>query len=143
VAQDRNRALKKGVEDGLEAVRSLADLLRVDPAISRDDFHLFAASLRERYPGIHSLEWLPRVSEAGRKAHEAAGEQIDIGYAIAEHSPDGPNVPAGRRAEYFPVSFREPYVLGSTVLGFDRASDPDQRALIERVRRSGAMTISG
>jgi len=143
VAQDRNRALKKGVEDGLEAVRSLADLLRVDPGISRDDFNLFASSLRERYPGVHSLEWLPRVTAAERKAHETAADETELGYAITEHGPAGVHAPAGPRSEYFPILFRVPYVPGGTLLGFDRASDPDQRALIERVRRSGTMTISG
>ena len=143
VAQDRNRALKKGVEDGLEAVRSLGDLLRVDPAISPDDFRLFAASLRERYPGIHSLEWAPRVTQQERRRHEAEGEEIDLGYAITQRGANGAYAQAGQRPEYFPIFFREPYVQGSDALGFDRASEPGQRALIDRIIRSRAMTISG
>ncbi len=143
VAQDRNRALKKAVEDGLEAVRSVADLMRVSPSASAEDFSLFAASLRERYPGIYSLEWLPRVTRAERPHHEAARNDSEFGYTITERGTDGATITAVQRAEYFPVLFHEPHFPGSTLLGFDRASDAGQRALIERVARTRAMTISG
>lgn len=143
VAQDRNRALKKAVEDALEAVQSLADLMRVNPSVDPDGFRLIAASQRERYPGIYSLEWLPRVTWPERQRHEAAGGEREFGYTITERGAEGVPVPAGPRAEYFPVFFREPHFPGSTLLGFDRASDPGQRALIERITRTRTMTISG
>jgi PAS domain S-box-containing protein len=143
VAQDRNRALKKGVEDSLDAIRSVGDLLQVDPTLNPEGFHLFASSVLERYRGIQSLEWLPRVSQRERAHHEAAGERIDLGYSITEHNSEGVDVRAGRRAEYFPVFYREPPAPAGLGLGFDRSSDPMQRTLIEQAIKSGEMAISG
>ena len=143
LAEDRNRALKKGVEDDLKAVHFLGDLLRVSPDIQPQDFRLIAAALRERYPGIHSLEWLPRVTDAERQRHEAAVNQGAPGYRITERAPDGAQVKADRRPDYFPVLFQEPSESGSAPLGFDRGSDRIQRALIERATRSGEMVVSG
>jgi PAS domain S-box-containing protein len=143
VAQDRNRALKKGVEDSLQAVRSVGDLLRVDPAIGLEDFQVFTASILKRQRGIQSLEWLPRVTQRERAHHEAAGALANLGYSITEHALDGVDVKASRRAEYFPVFFRDPPTPEGIGMGFDRASDPIQRELIERAAKSREMTISG
>lgn len=143
VAQDRNRALKKGVQDSLEAIRSVGDLLQVDTAIDRQGFWLFAASVRERYRGIQSIEWLPRVSQRARAKHEAEGEHAELGYAITEHDQAGVDVRAKQRPHYFPVFYREPVTAGGDALGFDRGSDPNQRKLIERAVKSREMTISG
>jgi len=143
VAEDRNRALKKGVEASLEAVHTVGDLLQLDPPVDREEFGRFAASVRERYRGIHSLEWLPRVSQKERARHEALGEEVEVGYAITEHNAAGVNVRAARRPQYFPVFYREPVASGAEDIGFDRSSDPEQRALIDRAIKSGEMSISG
>lgn len=143
VAQDRNRALKKGVEDALKAVLSLEDLMRLNPQLKEEDFRQFSAALRARYPGLYSLEWLPWVPGGTRERHEAEVRERIPDYGIHEGSATGARVAAGPRADYFPILLLEPPPSGKPPLGFDRGSDPGQRALIERAIQSRDMVLSG
>ena len=143
VAQNRNRAFKKAVEEALDAVNFLAEVLRLGNTVRREDFQLLAGALRERHPGIQSFEWLPRVFRRERERWEAAADEVESGHAITQLDLKGDYVSAGQRVEYFPVLFREPTLQDGTPLGFDRASDPVQREFIERAVETGEMVVSG
>ncbi|HPB73695.1 MAG TPA: CHASE domain-containing protein [Chromatiaceae bacterium] len=58
LAQNRNRVLKKGIEEGLNAVRSLHDLLLVAPQVDEQAFDRFAHGLADRFKGIQALAWV-------------------------------------------------------------------------------------
>lgn len=66
LAQNRNRVLKKGIEEGLDAVRSLHDLFLVVPQVDEPAFARFAYGLADRFKGIHALAWvIPQTGAAG------------------------------------------------------------------------------
>lgn len=116
VAQDRNHAFRKGMEDALRAVLTLADLIQVTTDLQAVQFRHIATNLRERFPGIERLEWVPRV-------------------------PADSGVSADRQ-DRFPVRFSDPESAGLDGPVTDLSADPVQRALIERARRTGGMVAS-
>lgn len=124
VAQDRSRALKKGVDDTLNAVQSVADLLRVDPDIGQDEFLLFAGSLRERFKPIHSLEWLPRASIGDLMQGAVGGAPGD-----SERGP-GSTPMIGR-------------LWDGSGASHDWVADATMGGLLERAVSTGEVTISG
>jgi signal transduction histidine kinase len=142
VAHNRINALKKGIEDGLEAVKSTRDLIAVAGPVSREGFDRYTKALFERYRGIHSLEWVPLIRRGGRDAHEEEGRRSYGTYAIVE--PDGAGGKRGVEARdvYFPIYFVSPLRDGSRHIGFDYGSSALYGHLLDRAWSSGQMTVS-
>jgi signal transduction histidine kinase len=59
VEHNRFRALENGIGRGLEAVRSLGDLVLLSPGLNMVDFQPMARSILDRTPGLKSLSWMP------------------------------------------------------------------------------------
>ena len=143
VAHNRNRALKKGIQDGLETVESIGDLFLAFHDVKRDEFRLFADEQLFRHRDIDALEWVPFVASEGRSEHESAGRLVDARYQILERAGEGKLVRARQRKGYFPAFFVEPAGENNHVLGLDLASDPIQRKAMDRARSTGRMSVSG
>jgi PAS domain S-box-containing protein len=92
VSQDHNQALRKGIEDALDVVHTLAELLAVDPDIEQTDFASFAASLRDRHPGIVRLEWQPEM-DAGSAEHRPGPDRAPDPFAPRDGEPRLTQVP--------------------------------------------------
>jgi len=113
---------------------------------TRPQFREFVGPSLERQPGVQALNWVPRVSDAMRDAHERAIRAEEFpDYRITERDADGRTVPARRRAEYFPVVYRESIADADPrgALGFDIASDSRRRLALERARDSGLPVATG
>jgi PAS domain S-box-containing protein len=143
VAHNRNNALKKGIEDGLEAVKSLRDLIDASPRLGYEAFSRFARALLGRYRGVHTLEWVPAVAAELREVHERDAQTTFPGYHLIEHDNSSDRRPATARQTYFPIYYMEPMRQGGDLLGFDYASSSLYRELIERATDSGEMVVSG
>jgi PAS domain S-box-containing protein len=143
VAHNRNNALKKGIEDGLEAVESLRDLIDAAPGIGYEAFSRYAQALLGRYRGVHTLEWVPAVTAGLRDAHEREAQATFPDYHLIEHANSSDRRPASERQTYFPVYYMVPMRQGGDLLGFDYGSSPLYRELIERATDSGRMVVSG
>ncbi len=61
VGHNRYRALENGIGNGLEAVRSLADLVRFSGDLQEHDFTIMAASVLRRTEGVEALMWAPQI----------------------------------------------------------------------------------
>jgi PAS domain S-box-containing protein len=137
---DRFRLLEREIELNLEALVSLKALHDVLPAIDLHQFGVFARQAIARHPGIQALEWAPRVTAGERLQHEERARQDGLAdYRISESSESGRSVPAGSRAEYFPVYFVEPLEGNEQAQGYDLASDPVRRQALERSRATGSL----
>ena len=87
-----------------------------------------------------SIAWAPRVSGSERTAFEAAAQASGLaGFRITEQGPDGGLVPAGARAEYFPVVVNIRFDIRSRPIGFDALSTDDRRDVAFRARDSGTL----
>ena len=129
VAHNRNNALKKGIEDGLESVKAVRDLFRSSEHVTQDEFRIYSQALRERYRGIHALEW---VSFFRRNVPTMEKSAID----------SNSDKSAAHRNK-FPITFVEPMHQDGQSLGFDYGTDPSYRVLFERAWISGQLTVSG
>ncbi len=113
LAQNRNRVLKKGIEEGLDAVRSLHDLFLVAPQVDEPAFTRFAHGLSDRFKGIHALAWV--APEAG-----GAGEE-----------------------DRYPIRFLDSEGNSALYRGLDLGAQPLLRNLMARALASGDMVVSG
>ena len=86
------------------------------------DWCWFAVDVWDRFHGessIQAIEWIPRVPFEGRAFREAEAWQDGFtAFCFTEYDKDGRLVSAGRRAEYFPVFYVEPYEGNEIALGF-------------------------
>ena len=116
--------------------------------VSRSEFHDHIARLRlkEDYPGIQGIRFVPVVPGAEKNRHIAAMRKKNLpAYNIW---------PEGRRDIYAPVAYIEPFdSRNQQVFGYDMLSDRDyprpgdsaaglRRAAMEQARDSGDFAIS-
>ena len=127
-------------ESDLEAIAAFYSASR---EVESDEFRIFTKRLLNPTLGIHALEWVPLVKLAERDIHEKEGEKIFGKYEISEANAQGKLIRAGERAEYFPVTFVEPYAGNETIVGFDLTSNPVRCAAIAKSRDSGKIVASG
>ncbi len=137
-ADTLSQAFQRQLGSDLDALRSLAALFSVTGKVDRDQFHQFVTVPLDRHPGISSMSWLPRVTDAQRQGFEQSvvGEGV-VGFGISDLSPDGRLIPAGRRSEYFPIYFVEPEAGNRRILGFDPFSSPSRSIAMAKARDSG------
>ncbi|MBF0340377.1 MAG: CHASE domain-containing protein [Magnetococcales bacterium] len=114
VAQDRHRAVRKGLETALDAIHELNDLFQSSGEIHPQTFQRVASLIRARHPEIESLQWVPVTPLADGKGQDQAL-----------------------------IVFQEPAPDTSPLPGFDYYAEPNQRQLLEKARDSGDMVISG
>ncbi len=146
IASDINKRLKtyEQVMRGVDGLFSHSDI-----PVSRSEFHDHIARLRlkEDYPGIQGIRFVPVVPDAAKDRHIAA---------IRKENLPAYNIwPEGRRDIYAPVIYAEPLdQRNQRVFGYDMLSDRDypmlgdselgpRRAALELARDSGDLAISG
>ena len=100
--------------------------------ISRRDWYNYTTGLRinENNPGIQGIGFAKRISLRDKQRHIAAVRaQGYPGYDIK---------PEGRRAEYFPVVYLEPFTgRNLRAFGYDMFSNPTRNAAMVRARDTG------
>jgi PAS domain S-box-containing protein len=85
VGHNRYRALENGIDSGLEAVRSLADLVRFSAELGEQDFTIIAESVLGRTEGVKALIWAPQVAGETRVRflEPQAAAPFAIGFELA------------------------------------------------------------
>lgn len=144
VARERIRAVYHEIGGVLQAVEAIRDHYRVADRLEQEDFRLIARSLNERYLGVQSLAWVPRVPHDRLQGYHQAGPS-DGGMAgpILEWAPGGGTQPAAEREIHFPVEHLEPAAADTFPTGFDMAAAPVFRAVLDRARDRGDLAVSG
>ena len=115
-------------------------LLTLAPRIDSRQFAAFAAQTLT--PGLHTLEWVPRVAEVDRPAFEAAASAGGERFRILEPTESGALIEARPRPEYFPTLYVEPRLTADTERGLDHSTDPSRRAAMSRARDTGQATVT-
>jgi len=136
-------AVQTALNDVEEVSNSMADLFRADERIGAREFDAFANSIHQRHPNIRVLGWIPRVSRQDLGGHERHMRAEGFGdYAVYERATGGSRVAVPVRDEYFPVQFIVPLARNASAPGFDHASEPARRKVLERARQRGRLTVS-
>lgn len=131
-ARERVELLRSQLLRSTEILNSITAYFGASADITRREFGQFVEPALRRQPELQALEWIPRVPAGQRQRHEqlAASDGLE-GFRITEMTPDGRIVPAGERAEYYPVFYVEPLRGNAPALGLDLAQNPHRRAALD------------
>ena len=146
-ASDRQRenlavAMSRGLEQKLDVLYAMAGLFEASSDVSRTGFHIFANQLLPRTAGVQAISWNPRVTQRQREDYERRARMEGVaGFQFFELGQDARN-PAAAREEYVPILYVEPPAGNEAALGFDVASEPMRRAVLDRARDSGRAAVS-
>jgi signal transduction histidine kinase len=133
---ERHLLIERELAVAAESLLAVRSFFHASQHVSQEEFRTFTSSLLKRRRGLAALEWIPRVTDDTRVAHEKHLQADgDAQYRIWEMGPDGGRIPATRREEHFPVQYVVPLAGNDGAVGFDLASDPRRRGALERARR--------
>jgi len=137
-------ALDKHLASHVEALHSLAVLMRTTEQLDAERFRAYVTGALDRHDGLYALSWNPRVTDQNRKRFEAsmiaAGH---TGFSITEYNAHGALQPAARRADYVVVQFIEPQADNSAAQGFDAYSNPLHQRVLDAARDLGEARATG
>ncbi len=120
------------------AVGGLAGLFEGSSNHDFQQLHAVARRVLAFGLGIQAIEWIPRVPHAELQAFEARMQaQWGQDYRVFERV-DGKVVPAGGRADYFPVGFVYPLNGNESALGYDVASNAERHAALLLAEETGS-----
>lgn len=139
-------ALQRSVNRYTELLLAIGDFYTVsDNQVSQAAFRKYVQRSLLSYSGIQALEWAPRIGWEERSDYEQELRQMEFGtrFGIVERDMQDKLVQAGRRAEYFPVTYVEPWIGNELVLGYDLASDVTRRMALELARDTGKIAATG
>ncbi|MBE9184323.1 CHASE domain-containing protein [Microcoleus sp. LEGE 07076] len=140
---DISIGIERQINSDLDAVLALSDYMKAFSAVERSSFASFVGRPLSVHPSLQLLAWAPRVPSSERLNYEAkARTETDSSFEITERGPRGELRKADQRAEYFPAFYVEPTAGNETALGFDLASAPKIRAVIDRARDTGEMIVT-
>jgi diguanylate cyclase (GGDEF)-like protein/PAS domain S-box-containing protein len=126
----------KAMDEGMLILKSVGQFCQEGHG-ARKEFSAFVAPLLRQHRELGSVEWVPRVAEAGRVSYERmAQKQGAVGFRITERGSNGLEA-AGPREVYYPLfCFQLPSGEGSAT-GFDFGSDPILLSALQKARDSG------
>ena len=137
-AGERVESLQGAVADRLGVVDTLAAFFSGSQVVNRGEFHAFTAPIAERYPGIQTLAWAPRIPAARRETHERAVRDTGFPeYRIGQRGQRGEPVAADQDDEYYPILFAEPDRENRSLIGFNLTSHAACCAAIREALSTG------
>jgi PAS domain S-box-containing protein len=143
-SQDRTNAIKRELGLVDEIVASLKSFYDGSEEVTRDEFNKFTAPLIREHSSIKALQWVPRVRASERYIFEKkAKEEIYPNFQLTEKGETGEIITAGKRGEYFPAYFVEPYKGNEQVAGFDHFSDPEIAGALNMALEGGELVATG
>ncbi len=119
-------------------LQGAAGLFAASQEVERDEWRRYVGRLaiEKFYPGIQGIAYAPRLDMAGKELH--------VRQVRKEGFPSYEVFPQGRRDEYTPVVYVEPFAgRNLQALGYDMFSDPVRRAAMEQARDTGSAAVSG
>ena len=143
LANERFFSLKSSTESALDGLHAIAGWLKTNEKITRIGFERFARHLIKPNGSAQAFEWIPRVFQSQREHFEAAARrEVDPDFQITERQSQGKMVPAGTRAEYYPVHYVYPLRGNESALGFDHGSEPSRLTAMKKARDTGRIVAS-
>lgn len=124
-AVNRCSTVRRNIHNTLGEVEEVGAFMAALNDPTRQQFREAVRLYLSRDRAIQSLCWVPRVPDSQRASYVTSARKDGFpDFQITERRSQGEMVKAGRRDEYFPVYFLEPYEGNEILLGFDNASDP-------------------
>ena len=142
LARDLNASMQDIYNNHLELQQSFNAFVVSSDQVTQQEhsrFHEYGRGTASRY---HAMQFVVRITAPERDAFEAdLMATFGVAQGIWERDSQGRAARAGERPEYFPILLLHP-PSGSSLRGFDIASDPARRAALLQAAQTGrpAMT---
>ena len=131
--EDHIDALGKKIDVLSEALESIRGLYEASEFVSRDEFSIFTTQILKRHHEIITCEWLPLVPEDDLRKFEQAVRRDGIrDFQITQVNDKDELVKAEKRKFYFPILYVEPLQSHRRIIGFDIASNPEWKKLLDQ-----------
>ena len=137
LADDRHDAVRKKLEVSLDFLRGLASFFYASERVTAGEFNTYAREIVSRRDEITSMEWIPRVAGADRAAFEKEAQQEGGDFQIFELKSEGGVATAGKRYEYYPLRYVEPFEENRSVWGMDYAARAIRWSTMQASRDAG------
>ncbi|MCS6889257.1 MAG: response regulator, partial [Chloroflexus sp.] len=125
-----------------QAIQGTGAFFLASQQVEQHEFSVFARTVINQLPALQSAGWAQRVLQADRSAFELRMRATGIpDFVIREPGAQGP--PASARAEYYPLTYVEPFAERRPVLGMDMAVEPIRRNALAQARDSGQVVMTG
>ncbi len=122
-----------------ELLQALRGLHRALPSLRPETFRTFVDPYLGRHPDLHSVDWVPKVPGAERKAFEARmSVMLGEPFEIKDFKESQPPVRAADRDEYWPLAFIHPMAPNRMARGLDLKQRPFQGPHMVHSRDEGA-----
>jgi diguanylate cyclase (GGDEF)-like protein len=143
-ATDITQILKNGLDEYSNKLIAIGTLFSAtEHDLTRTEFVAFSRTLFKDQPAILGLSWVPRVTRAGRAAHElAARDDGVLDYQIREVGPNNTLVVAPERDEYLPIYYSTKETPTSKLYGFDLHDGGIRQRTFETARDENRIAAS-
>ncbi|MHC4991360.1 MAG: sensor histidine kinase [Planctomycetota bacterium] len=143
-AEERIAAIEHEFEMSvLTLTHATAALFDASEEVTREEFGRFTGRLLAESEHIRAMEWVVRVEDGDRFAHESSMHEEGFDdYRINEVGSEGRRSRASKRSVYFPVRFVEPFDRFRETVGNDLGADPLLRTAILEADRTGRPTAA-
>ena len=130
------------ITSSTRAIYHLSSYYQGSEHITHEEFNLYVGGFINQYPEIHAFEWIPRIPHSLRNKHEIQQAIYKQGYTITQKHNDKGMIPATKRDYYFPVTYIFPMKGNESAFGYDLASDPVRKSMLEQSVLTSDITLS-
>ena len=133
----RAASLHSELTVNFEALHEMGIFFGNDHVPEHDEFSELAQEIMKHLPGIHTLQWIPRVTSENREELLKTIKNHYPDFEITQAQEQGEMIPASPKNEHFPIYFIEPYLGNETSLGYDISTCDIRSSALEAARDSG------
>ncbi|HKY08249.1 MAG TPA: diguanylate cyclase [Candidatus Binatia bacterium] len=135
--QEIARQFEKNSERTAERLQAIEGFMVASDNVRSDDFHKFLAHIGATDKNRSMVQWVPRVAGDERERFEQQTRKNETAnFAIFEWTAAGERIPAGKRAEYYPILFSDPPTDDAPEIGLDLSSMPEISSVLNSARDS-------
>lgn len=138
-AEDRVSVFRRYLESDVQMMEALKAFFDSSNEVDEKEFSLFVKNAVETNKTLYAVDWVPRVTEAGREAFVLNASRIYAPrtFEIRERNTLGEVMVSPARAEHYPVFYSEPLRNNPMRAGFDLASDPERMEAMKKAAETG------
>lgn len=132
--ESASNSIRSDLDRSFTELAALEAFVRTRPALTNEEFQTFASTVETRSSVSQALGFAPLVKNSEASVFEAglAGRGV-VGYTLDDF---------GLKAEYFPIAYAFPPLLGVVDIGSELSSHPVFGPAVEKSRRERALVAS-
>lgn len=142
-ANERVSIIRKNIDNEIALLRAMGTFFHASDSISHDEFDTMVSQLAKDHPAVQAIQWIPRVNAAERARYEAEMRAVYSDYRFTQRGESGELVPAGERAEYYPVYYSYSFMGKDALLGYDIMSDLTYSVAMQQAEETGDIIATG